>query len=61
MVLSSTTSVWSLSEARAYLLDTIRYPFGPKERAGLERFCELAREFGVLPEDSAVRYAPEPG
>lgn len=44
-------------EAEAYLLDTIRYRLGPEERSGLERFCELGREYGVLPEDSAVRYA----
>jgi chorismate dehydratase len=46
--------------ARAYLVDTIRYRLEAEERAGLARFCELAREFGVLPADSAVRFAPEP-
>jgi chorismate dehydratase len=46
-------------EARAYLLDTIRYGLGADERAGLERFCDLGREYGVLPTASAVRFAPD--
>ncbi len=45
------------SEARAYLLATIRYRLGPEERAGLDRFCALAREHAVLPTTAAVRYA----
>jgi chorismate dehydratase len=49
------------AEARAYLLDTIRYHLGPDERAGLARFCDLAREHGILPPESAVRYAEVEG
>jgi chorismate dehydratase len=40
-----------------YLTHAIRYHLGPDERAGMERFCELAIKHGVLPPTSAVRIA----
>ena len=39
-----------------YLTESIRYDLGPAERAGMERFCELAVRHGVLPPTSAVRF-----
>lgn len=42
--------------ALEYLTDAIRYHLGPEERAGMERFCELALRHGVLPPESAVRF-----
>jgi chorismate dehydratase len=40
-----------------YITEAIRYDLGAEERAGMERFCELAVRHGVLPESSAVRFA----
>ncbi|MCC2671506.1 MAG: putative periplasmic solute-binding protein [Armatimonadetes bacterium] len=40
-----------------YLTEAIRYDLGPAERAGMERFCELAVRHGVLPPSSVVRFA----
>lgn len=40
-----------------YLTHAIRYELGPDERAGMERFCELAVRHRVLPPTSAVRFA----
>ncbi|MFN3653153.1 MAG: menaquinone biosynthetic enzyme MqnA/MqnD family protein [Armatimonadota bacterium] len=45
-----------LSVARQYLYESIQYDLGEAERAGIERFCELAVRNGVLPEGSAVRF-----
>jgi chorismate dehydratase len=39
-----------------YLNSCIRYRLGPDERAGMELFCRLAVEHGVLPPESAVRF-----
>ncbi|MEZ5290479.1 MAG: menaquinone biosynthesis protein [Vicinamibacterales bacterium] len=33
----------------SYLRDNLRYAFGPRERAGLERFFALAAETGLVP------------
>ncbi|MGE0814747.1 MAG: menaquinone biosynthetic enzyme MqnA/MqnD family protein [Vicinamibacterales bacterium] len=33
----------------SYLRDNLRYAFGPRERAGLERFFALAAEAGIVP------------
>lgn len=41
-----------------YLTHNIRYDLGPAERAGMERFCELAVRHQVLPPTSAVRFIP---
>jgi len=40
-----------------YLTEAIHYDLGPAERAGMERFCELAVRHGVLPASSSVRFA----
>lgn len=40
-----------------YLNHAIRYELGADERAGMERFCELAIKHGVLPPSAAVRFA----
>jgi len=40
-----------------YLTTSIRYDLGPAERAGMRHFCELAIRHGVLPPQSAVRFA----
>lgn len=39
-----------------YVTHAIRYDLGPDERAGMERFCELALRHSVLPAGSAVRF-----
>lgn len=43
--------------AHEYLTRSIHYRLGGKERAGMQRFCELALRHGVLPESAAVRWA----
>ena len=43
--------------ARDYLTHSIHYHLGAEERAGMERFCRLAVQHGVLPESAAVRWA----
>jgi chorismate dehydratase len=43
-----------------YLTECIRYDLGPNERAGMERFCELAVRHGVLPPQSVVRFLEAP-
>jgi chorismate dehydratase len=40
-----------------YLTRAIHYDLGAEERAGMERFCELALRHGILPPSSAVRFA----
>lgn len=40
-----------------YLTEAIQYDLGPRERAGMERFCELAVRHEVLPSSAAVRFA----
>jgi chorismate dehydratase len=42
---------------RDYLTNAIRYELGRDERAGMQRFCELAVRHGVLPPTAAVRFA----
>jgi len=42
---------------RDYLTHAIRYDLGRDERAGIQRFCELAVKHGVLPPTAAVRFA----
>jgi chorismate dehydratase len=42
---------------RHYVYEAIRYHLGAEERAGMQRFCELAVRHGVLPPTSAVRFA----
>jgi chorismate dehydratase len=44
------------AEAHAYLTQAIHYDLGPRERAGIERFCELGIRHGVLPPTAAVRF-----
>lgn len=40
----------------SYLRDNLSYTFGPRERAGLERFFALAVEAGIVPPGPAVRF-----
>jgi predicted solute-binding protein len=43
--------------AREYLSHAIRYRLGAEERQGMECFCRLAVRHGILPQDSAIRWA----
>jgi chorismate dehydratase len=43
-----------------YLTQAIRYDLGEAERAGMERFCEMAVRQGILPRGSAVRLHEAP-
>jgi chorismate dehydratase len=40
----------------AYLRHNLRYAFGPREQAGLERFFELAAEVGQVPQTRPLRF-----
>ena len=43
--------------ARRYLLDEVRYGFGPKEQEGLRAFYRMAAEEGLAPEGVRLRLA----
>jgi len=43
--------------ARRYLMDEIRYEFGPKEQDGLRAFYRMAAEEGLAPEGVRLRFA----
>jgi chorismate dehydratase len=45
---------------RRYLSNILSFDLGPKEQAGLARFCELARDLGLAPEggNDLVFYRP---
>jgi chorismate dehydratase len=43
--------------AYEYLTHSIHYYLGAEERAGMQRFCQLAVQHGVLPESAALRWA----
>ncbi|MDQ3777575.1 MAG: menaquinone biosynthesis protein [Actinomycetota bacterium] len=44
----------------ARYFEQLRYSFGSRERAGLHRFLELARDAGALDEVPALRFVDEP-
>jgi chorismate dehydratase len=44
----------------ARYFEQLRYSFGPRERAGLRRFLELARDAGELDEVPDLRFVDEP-
>jgi chorismate dehydratase len=44
----------------ARYLEQLRYSFGPRERAGLRRFLELARDAGELDEVPDLRFVDDP-
>jgi chorismate dehydratase len=48
------------SLAQEYLTRSIHYHLRAEERAGMQRFCDLAVRHGVLPESAAVRWALPP-
>lgn len=48
---------WPADLARTYVVDLLRYRFGPREREGLEQFLAEAAAEGFLP-SSPVRWAP---
>ena len=43
-------------QGRGYLTENIRYEFGAAERAGLQRFYDLARELGLIGHDRPVKF-----
>jgi chorismate dehydratase len=47
---------WPVDLARQYLHDLLRFTVGPRERAAVERFFDLAHAHGVIPERRPVRW-----
>ena len=47
-------------QGRRYLTENIRYEFGASERAGLQRFYDLARELGLIQHDRALKFYQAP-
>jgi chorismate dehydratase len=47
-------------ELYRYLRDNLRYPFGDREMAGLQRYHELASELGLVPGLRPLRFYGEP-
>lgn len=41
---------WPIELARAYLTDNLTYKLGERERAGMKRFFELAKQYDIIPE-----------
>ena len=50
----------SVPACEEYITNIIRYDLGSDERAGMQRFCDLGVQHGVLPPTSAVRFT-DPG
>lgn len=53
----SATRDWPLEVAREYLSTGIRYEFGQEQRAGLDRFYELAEQHGLLDQVRPIQIA----
>src|SRR6266568_1297794 len=49
-------AVWAAREPLADGLEKLRYTFGPRERAGLLTFLELARDAGELDDVPELRF-----
>ncbi|MFQ5591491.1 MAG: menaquinone biosynthetic enzyme MqnA/MqnD family protein [Phycisphaerae bacterium] len=48
---------WPAATARHYLTACIRFTLGPRQRAGLERFSTLAKEYGFVSDPRELTYA----
>lgn len=46
------------SFAEHYLRDCLRFDLGAREEEGVARFCELAREKGLIPASACARFVP---
>jgi chorismate dehydratase len=48
---------WPVTLAKRYLTQRLKYELGPRQRSGMERFLELAKTHGLVPDTKELVFA----